>query len=392
MHSDSPLCASIPKRKKSGRRARPVAAPLSLSDPKLQKKLLALHSAIDAQAFLKSAVHLLQTAVPCDILFSLLHHASDGACSSAVWGPDCGILQEEYPRTRLVGDRELHILAADPSAKTCHLSGCFPMDEKTEGFPFLVPSFHGVTMRNAVALFFWNKTVDVVDLLLAPHRGNHRPAISSAEMVTLQRLHAHIDAAYRRVSRLQCATCIRRGLEDFVSMLPLPTVLLDWQLAPLYHNAAARQAVALWSGTDPQLKRTSREFRLPADLLAVLEKMRRKRDSDSAALREQSIAHPSLAGFAARLSVRNSRLTQREKPSFVIRFEATGETRDGRLATLTRLSLRERELALMVTEGKSNQEIADALGRQLNTVKSELHSVFKKLEIPSRARLIALLR
>ena len=32
----------------------------------------------------------------------------------------------------------------------------------------------------------------------------------------------------------------------------------------------------------------------------------------------------------------------------------------------------------MVTEGKSNQEIADALGRQLNTVKSELHSVFKK--------------
>jgi DNA-binding CsgD family transcriptional regulator len=46
----------------------------------------------------------------------------------------------------------------------------------------------------------------------------------------------------------------------------------------------------------------------------------------------------------------------------------------------------------MVNEGKSNQEIADALGRQLNTVKSELHSVFRKLEILSRARLIALLR
>jgi hypothetical protein len=30
----------------------------------------------------------------------------------------------------------------------------------------------------------------------------------------------------------------------------------------------------------------------------------------------------------------------------------------------------------MVNEGKSNQDIADALGRQLNTVKSELHSVF----------------
>jgi DNA-binding CsgD family transcriptional regulator len=46
----------------------------------------------------------------------------------------------------------------------------------------------------------------------------------------------------------------------------------------------------------------------------------------------------------------------------------------------------------MVSEGKSNQEIADALGRQLNTVKSELVSVFIKLEIPNRARLMALLR
>ena len=46
----------------------------------------------------------------------------------------------------------------------------------------------------------------------------------------------------------------------------------------------------------------------------------------------------------------------------------------------------------MVSDGMSNQEIADALGRSLNTVKSELHAVFKKLEIPSRARLMALLR
>ena len=113
-----------------------VAATLSLFDPKLQKRLLALHSAIDTQAFLKSAVQLVQAAIPCDVLFSLLHNASDGGCSSAVWGADCSIFKEEYLRTSLVGDRHLSILAGDPSAKTCRLSGCFPSEEKTESFPF----------------------------------------------------------------------------------------------------------------------------------------------------------------------------------------------------------------------------------------------------------------
>jgi len=46
----------------------------------------------------------------------------------------------------------------------------------------------------------------------------------------------------------------------------------------------------------------------------------------------------------------------------------------------------------LVCAGESNQEIAETLGRSVNTVKSELHAIFKKLGIPSRARLMALLR
>ena len=247
-------------------------------------------------------------------------------------------------------------------------------------------------MRHAIALFFWNKALDIVDLLLAPHRGPHMPDISVAEMATLQALYPHIEAAHRRVSRLQGVTCTRRGLEKFVSMLPLPTILVDWGLAPLYHNAAARLAAARWNGIDPHLKLTIRELKMPADLLAVLEEMRAKGIACSPTLRERTVAHPSLPGFKARLSARALRSPHLGRPSFVIRFENTGASQDGKLVTLTRLSPRERELALMVSEGKSNQEIADALGRQLNTVKSELHSVFRKLEIPSRARLMVLLR
>lgn len=343
---------------------------------------------MDLQAFFKSAVRLLHAAIPCDIVFGLVHDAVGGGCSSTVWDSNCSLLGKEYKPTSLGGNRHLSILAANPSARACGLREEHPRGEKAESFPFFVPSVQGVAMRHAIALFFWNETVDIVDLLLAPHRGSHWPDISPTEMATVQALYPHIETAFRRLSRLQNATTVRRGLEDVVSMLPLSTILLDWHLSPLYHNAAARRAAALWSGIDPQLKLLSRKLKVPRDLLNALEDMR----AAGSTFRERIVAHSSLPGFKARLSMRALRSPHPGRPSFVIHFESDDATQNGKLDTLTRLSPRERELALMVNEGKSNQEIADALGRQLSTVKSELYSVFKKLEIPSRARLMALLR
>jgi DNA-binding CsgD family transcriptional regulator len=132
---------------------------------------------------------------------------------------------------------------------------------------------------------------------------------------------------------------------------------------------------------------------MPADLLSVLAEMRREQAScRSPVPRERLVQHPKHPDLKARLSLRHELRSDGEGHRFVVRFETDRLGRSEKLATLTRLSPCERELALMVNEGKSNQEIADALGCQLNTVKSELHSVFRKLEIPSRARLIALLR
>jgi len=45
-----------------------------------------------------------------------------------------------------------------------------------------------------------------------------------------------------------------------------------------------------------------------------------------------------------------------------------------------------------VCDGRSNQEIADESGLSLETVKKHLHSIFCKLQVPSRSRLMALIR
>jgi DNA-binding CsgD family transcriptional regulator len=52
------------------------------------------------------------------------------------------------------------------------------------------------------------------------------------------------------------------------------------------------------------------------------------------------------------------------------------------------LTPRERQIVSMVAEGRSNREIAAALSVAESTVKNHLQSVFKKLQIKSRAQLI----
>ncbi len=80
------------------------------------------------------------------------------------------------------------------------------------------------------------------------------------------------------------------------------------------------------------------------------------------------------------------------KPSFLLKLEklsAANEPRNG-FVQLEKLTRSQREIVELVREGKSNQEIADALCRTVGTVKTELHAVFRKLRINSRGRLMAL--
>jgi two-component system nitrate/nitrite response regulator NarL len=59
---------------------------------------------------------------------------------------------------------------------------------------------------------------------------------------------------------------------------------------------------------------------------------------------------------------------------------------------LLRLTNREREIALAVSEGKTNRQVADFHTISEATVKSHLTSVFKKLEVKDRVALVLLLK
>ncbi len=60
--------------------------------------------------------------------------------------------------------------------------------------------------------------------------------------------------------------------------------------------------------------------------------------------------------------------------------------------TLDQLSPAEHVVAVHVAEGLSNREIAAALGKSQATVKHQVSSCLRKLNVPTRMKLMALLR
>ena len=87
------------------------------------------------------------------------------------------------------------------------------------------------------------------------------------------------------------------------------------------------------------------------------------------------------------------------RPNFLVQCEeirapaADGPpSADATLAHLARLTSREQEVTRLACEGRTNQEIANETGLSVQMVKKHLHSIFRKLEVPSRSRLMALMR
>ena len=82
------------------------------------------------------------------------------------------------------------------------------------------------------------------------------------------------------------------------------------------------------------------------------------------------------------------------RPHFLIECEEMGRARErgAPLPYLARLTRREQQVARLVCDGHSNHEIADQAALSVAMVKKHLHTMFRKLEVASRSRLMALMR
>jgi DNA-binding CsgD family transcriptional regulator len=146
-------------------------------------------------------------------------------------------------------------------------------------------------------------------------------------------------------------------------------------------------------------------FELPDPVRDACERLRGEilrsnaKDRPSFPRRLERLKHQGWPERCASVSAVNAARGLLAQPGFLVVLEnravdrrGAGSVAAGNQRLLWALTPSEREIALLICEGCSNAEIARRLKKSLLTIKKQATSVFSKLGVPSRARVIALLR
>jgi DNA-binding CsgD family transcriptional regulator len=367
----------------------------SMIEPVLEKPLLGLHAAMDVGSFWKATQRLLCAAIPNRAIGLALQHKP--------------ILPMIVRWTLPVPDGFFtaaplkNYIAGRPRHRFVRISGLFPNRSSLIKSAFYRRYMAPQRCLHVVCIFFWKnrRRIGVIAIMRTATQGD----LSPAERKLLRQLYPQFQTALCRLGSLEREHSVRKDLEEFVSRLPMPTILLRWNLKPIYQNQAAREFCTVWEIGPEEATRTKATSSIPFEILDRCRLLKQKwtdvqRPNPSRAdFEEEQVRHPRLAYLRARLHLRQLGSAGVARPHFLIECEDLrrraaphGGPASSHLPHLVRLTRREQEVARLVCEGRSNQEIADAACLSLPMVKKHLHAVFRKLEVPSRSRLMTLMR
>ncbi len=367
----------------------------SVIDPALEKPLLCLHAAMNVGSFWKAMQQVLSAAMP-NGLVGLMLQPNPILPMIARWTAP---MRDGF----FTGEPLKSYIAAQPRQRFVRISDLFSNRSSMIKSAFYRRYMAPQTCAHGVCLLFWKdqRLICVIAIMRTATQGD----LSPAEMKLLQHLYPHFLTALCRLRSLEREHSLRMDLEEFLSRLPLPTILLRWNLKPIYQNRAARDFCAVWEKGPEEAKRTKATSPIPSEILNRCRLLKQqwadaqRPVAPQIGFKEERVRHPRSPHLRATLHLKQLSSVGVARPHFLIECEDlrssaavhTGQA-SVRLPHLARLTRREQEVARLVCEGRSNQEIADDARLSLPMVKKHLHAIFRKLEVNSRSRLIALLR
>ncbi len=252
---------------------------------------------------------------------------------------------------------------------------------------------------------FWRG--DEVKAMFSVYRAPGGPEFSAADVARLKMLRPYLETAIDRVHLLHAERLHRKVLEEFNRHIPLGLMLLDWELRPVFANTEAVKECAVWRH-GPTVARglVSRErLELPEPVRAVCERLREEilrgnaKDRPAFAHALERLAHPTIPDRLAAVSAVNASAGLLAKPGFLVVLEDRSLERQPaarvpveKQRLLWALTPSEREVALLICEGCSNAEVARRLKKSPLTTKKQVTSIFAKLKVRTRGRLMALMR
>jgi DNA-binding CsgD family transcriptional regulator len=374
------------------RRSKATTKRRSIVDPILEKPLLHLHGATDIDSFWKAVQQVMAATLPSCFIGLTLQHTP--------------ILPRIVRSTKRMPDSFFPIapienyFATHPRRKLVVVSDVFPDEQRLKKSLFYRNYMAPVNGRYAIGLFFWNagRLLGVIIIMRSATQG----ALSKSEMKRVRQLYTQFQTALGRLRSLEREHTVRVALEQFMRRVPLPTILLRWNLRLVYRNQSASDFCSAWQRGPERARLIKSAAPLPPEILdrcRMLKKSWEKLNPLSfqpSGLNDELVHHPNRRHLRATIGLKQISSAGLARPHFLIEFEnlrGTDAKHEGAtLSHLVRLTRREQQLARLVCDGRSNQEIADKSGLSLETVKKHLHSVFRKLEVSSRSRLMALMR
>lgn len=377
----------------------------ALSEASWQALLLPLHAATEVDELWEAVRPLLQAAVPpCVRVTLFLGHFEMREARLVFTDPPIERPAEWYKERGRINPFSAYI-AAHRRVPFYRFS-----DVVGERREFVRTEFYRRFARpegwdKGLSTLFWRG--DEVKAMFSLYRAPEQPEFTDGEIAQIRALRPHIETAIDRVQKLQHERLRRKVLEEFNRHIPIGLLLLDWDLHPVFANHQAVNECAIWVH-GPAVPRglISRErMEVPVPVREVCERMRGEilrvnaKERPKFPQRLERLTHPAAPHRIASVSAVNAAPGLLARPGFLVVLEdRTVEAREAGQVTAERqrllwtLTPSEREIALLICEGCSNQEIARRLKKSLLTIKKQATSVFAKLNVPSRARLMALLR
>jgi DNA-binding CsgD family transcriptional regulator len=363
--------------------------------PALEKPLLKLHRAMDVKSFWKAVHRVLSASIPnYSVGLSLQQSQAVPVVSRCTRSmPDDFFASEPLQNHAMQPRRK----------KLVRLSDLFTSRGSYERSAFYRRYMAPQKCAYGVTLFFWKhqRLICSIAILRAAEQGDFSPA----ELKLLRQLYPQFLAALRRIESLERERSVRVNFQQFLRGLPLPTIILRWNLKPIYQNPAAREFCAVWEKGPEEAKRTKANSPVPVEIVDQCRVLKQRcvdsqsqmRSGRQTAVTEEQVQHPRSSNLRATIQLTQIKSASVARPHFLIACEdlyrnAARFRRPQlfRLPAFARLTRREREVAQLACEGHSNKEIAANACLSLQTVKKHLHSVFRKLQVPSRTRLVAL--
>lgn len=379
--------------------------------PELEPRLLQLHAAIEVDDLWEATRDLLREAFPCVRVTLFLGHLGMGEArlvftdppleADAHWFEERGKLNPFSPwiEKHVGADHYIFSEIVGPP-ETFRASAFYQRFAAREGWD------------KGLSGLFWNK--QEVRAMFSVYRGADQPDFTADDVPSLRSLMRHIGIAVERVQRLDREENIRKSLETFTRTMPLPLVLVDWERAVVFANRAAYESAANWNyGEEKARLYNSRDcFKVPSVILQQIDVLKIGIQATEPKILASSLPPPVTVTdprndqWKARVETVRIGRDSLARPGFFIQFidpEGDGPPSDenhadhreapplsaARLRALSSLTPAERELVRYVCKGLSNREIARALNKSILTVKTQLNSIFQKLNIARRTQIVA---